>query len=288
MEIRAINRRQFAFAAAATSAMSLAVTGRVAADQHEESSMSVDETRQVMDEYLAALLEGGDFASYMHDDVVLVVMDTGDLLEGKDAVVEGIVQWHTVAFDAAPRITRVAVDEGSSAAEILFVGTHTGEFGGVAATGAEVSVPYVAFYSLDEGLITEIRLYGLVFGLMAQISAPETPQASPVATNGDEYTVHVSLKEFEISADRTTLVAGEEYTFMAMNTGAMVHEMVIEPAGTIDEPLEKDDVESEIEDIEPGGTKEMTWTFDEPGAYQLACHIAGHYELGMVLEFVVE
>lgn len=283
-----INRRNFTIGAATATAMSLASARVATADEHEEASMTLDETRQIMDDYLAALLEGGDFGEFLHEEVALVIMDNGDMLEGRDAVVEGIIQWHTVAFDAEPRVTRVTVDEGSAAVEILFAGTHTGEFGGIAATDAQVSVPYVAMYSFEDGLISEIRLYGLVYGLMSQLESPATPQASPVASNGDEFTVNIGLWEFGIAADRMTLTAGEEYTFVVTNSGMMIHELVIEPAGTIDEPLEKDDEESEIEDIEPGGTAEMTWTFDEPGAYQYACHIPGHYELGMVLEFTVE
>lgn len=288
MKVGTINRRKFTVGAATASAMSFAVVRQGFADEHEGSSMTLEDTSQVMDDYLTALLEGGDFGEYLHEEVALVVMDNGDMIEGRDAVVEGITQWHTVAFDAEPRVSRVIAGEGSAAVEMLFLGSHTGDFGGMAPTGAQVSVPYVAAYSFEDGLISEIRLYGLVYGLMEQLSSPATPQASPVAADGDEFTVHVDLWEFSISADRMTLTAGEEYTFVVSNSGMMVHELVIEPAGTIDEPLEKDDEESEIEDIEPGDTAEMTWTFDDAGAYQYACHIPGHYELGMVLEFTVE
>jgi uncharacterized cupredoxin-like copper-binding protein len=99
--------------------------------------------------------------------------------------------------------------------------------------------------------------------------------------------VHVGLGEFFITTSMPMLDVGTPYTFMAMNTGTMVHELVIEPAGAADEPLEKDGVESEIEDIAPGTNGEMTWTFEDAGMYQFACHIEGHYEAGMVLEFEV-
>ena len=46
-------------------------------------------------------------------------------------------------------------------------------------------------------------------------------------------------------------------------------------------------MESEIEDIGPGEMKTLTWTFAEPGRYQFACHLPGHYEAGMVLEVEV-
>jgi uncharacterized cupredoxin-like copper-binding protein len=68
-----------------------------------------------------------------------------------------------------------------------------------------------------------------------------------------------------------------------------VHEFVIEPAGSDEEAaLESESgEESEIEDIEAGATKELTWTFTEAGDVQFACHIGDHYEQGMVVEVTV-
>jgi uncharacterized cupredoxin-like copper-binding protein len=51
--------------------------------------------------------------------------------------------------------------------------------------------------------------------------------------------------------------------------------------------MEADGQESEAADIEPGKTKTLTWTFTEPGEYQLACHVPGHYEAGMVIPIAV-
>jgi uncharacterized cupredoxin-like copper-binding protein/predicted ester cyclase len=284
-----LNRRTFAMGAAATTALSVASLRTVAADEHGDSSMSVDETREVLDAYVNAMLEGGDFGQYLHEDAVLVDIDSGLLVEGRDNVVEAIVTWHTETFDAQPTVIRSVVGEGSAAVELHFTGTHTGEFNGIAATNASVNVPYVAFYSIEDGLVTELRLYGLSSGLMTQLTAHDMHMATPVADQSvEEGVVHLDLFEFGISANPLTLQVGQEYTFVAHNSGQMVHEVVIEPAGTIDEPLEKDDQESEIEDIGPGETAEMAWTFDEPGDYQYACHIPGHFELGMVLVFTVE
>lgn len=285
MTNRALDRRTLTLAAAATAAV--AFTGRAGADENESTPMSTDDARQVLMAYLDALVQRGDFGQYLREEVAMAIMDTGEHIEGRDAVVQAITDWHTVAFDATPRVTRVLVDDGAAAAELLFVGTHTGDFAGIAATGMDVSVPYVAFYAFEDGLISEIRLYGIVDGLLRQLSSPVTPQATAMASSGDEYTVQIQLKEFSISADRTTLEAGQEYTLVATNVGMMVHEMVVEPAGSIDEPFEVGDKVSEIEDIEPGSSGELVWTFDQPGAYQFACHIPGHYEMGMVLEFTV-
>jgi uncharacterized cupredoxin-like copper-binding protein len=74
--------------------------------------------------------------------------------------------------------------------------------------------------------------------------------------------------------------------FLVTNGGDQTHEMVLEKAGD-DVPLAAAGVESEIEDIAPGATAEVTWTITEPGTYQLACHIPGHFEEGMVTTFDV-
>ena len=36
-----------------------------------------------------------------------------------------------------------------------------------------------------------------------------------------------------------------------------------------------------------GETAELEWTFTEPGRYQFACHVPGHFEAGMVIEVEV-
>lgn len=289
MKDSTLNRRNLALGAVASTALSFASFRAVAADEHGDSSMTVEETQAALDAYVNAMLEGGDFGQYLHEDAVLVDIDSGVIVEGRDNVVDAIVTWHTETFDAQPTVMRSVVGEGSAALELHFVGTHTGEFNGIAATQASVNVPYVAFYSLEDGLVTELRLYGLSSGLTTQLSAHDMHMATPVAEQDvEEGVVLLDLFEFGITATPLTLQSGQEYTFVAHNSGQMVHEVVIEPAGTIDEPLEDGDRESEIEDIGPGETAEMTWTFTEPGEYQYACHIPGHYELGMVLVFTVE
>ena len=85
-----------------------------------------------------------------------------------------------------------------------------------------------------------------------------------------------------ITPSLTTFKVGQPYDFVVTNVGQTEHEMVIEHRGDVDKPMEVDGQESEAADIEPGKTKTLTWTFTEPGAYQLGCHVPGHYEAGMV------
>jgi uncharacterized cupredoxin-like copper-binding protein len=98
--------------------------------------------------------------------------------------------------------------------------------------------------------------------------------------------VQAKLSEFKIELDKTSIPAGP-VTFNITNEGAITHELVLEPAGARDEPFEKDGKVSEAEDIEPGDSTTLEWTIDEPGEYQLACYIEGHFEAGMHTTFTV-
>jgi uncharacterized cupredoxin-like copper-binding protein len=148
-------------------------------------------------------------------------------------------------------------------------------------------------------------------GVVAEDATPEamearcssplgTPTASPAASPAalsmatpatEPVCVGVVEGDFYVRPQRTTFRVGETYIFAVGNEGAEVHEFVIEPAGEVDAPLEAEvngeDRESEIEDIAPGETAELEWAFTEPGRYQFACHVPGHFEEGMVTEVEV-
>ena len=68
-------------------------------------------------------------------------------------------------------MTNLVIGEGTAAIEAVFVGTHTGEFAGIAATGKEVAVPYSVFYELADGKITALRIYAMAEGLVQQLQA---------------------------------------------------------------------------------------------------------------------
>ena len=108
--------------------------------------------------------------------------------------------------------------------------------------------------------------------------------------SGGPTEVHVKLTEFKIEMDKTSIPAGP-VKFIIDNAGNDVHEVVLEPAGIDDKPFEADGNESEVEDIQPGASATLEWTIDEPGDYQLGCHInennEDHYALGMVTTFKV-
>lgn len=113
----------------------------------------------------------------------------------------------------------------------------------------------------------------------------EAHAATPAAAGEP---VEVTLTDFKVSEVAGPLKVGVEYTFMVTNDGVAVHEAVLEAAGANDVPLEIDGSEAEIEDLAPGTTGMLTFTFTEAGDYQLSCHVPGHYEAGMVTVFTVE
>ena len=120
-----------------------------------------------------------------------------------------------------------------------------------------------------------------------------TPTAAPVATPaGEAICVGVSEGEYYVRPELTTFQVRQTYIFAVGNEGQLVHEFVIEPAGSTEESaLEADEdgeeQEAEIEDIAPGQAAELAWAFTETGDFQFACHLEDHFQAGMVIEIEV-
>jgi uncharacterized cupredoxin-like copper-binding protein len=130
-------------------------------------------------------------------------------------------------------------------------------------------------------------LLSLLIGrALVPVNAEEATPAAQ-AQQADPVDVAIELREFSVKPATTTLVAGQPYHFMVTNKGTTTHELVIEPAGASDQALEANSGEAEVEDIAKGETKDFTWTFDQPGSFQFACHVADHFQHGMVTPFTV-
>jgi predicted ester cyclase len=147
-------------------------------DSSPPVAMSIEETQAVMDAYVAALVGREDIAPYFSDDVFFELVDVGQRVEGRDEVVAAIVELHEQTFDAHPEVTNEVIGEGTAALEVVFVGTQTGEFAGIPATGTEVAVPYAVFYDLADGKITALRIHGFGTGLVAALTAEATPAST--------------------------------------------------------------------------------------------------------------
>lgn len=88
----------------------------------------------------------------------------------------------------------------------------------------------------------------------------------------------------EISVKR-----GETVKFIAHNGGKQLHEMVL---GTPDELRahaelmkkfpEMEHADANMTHVKPGANGEIVWQFTQPGEFQFACLLPGHFEAGMV------
>jgi predicted ester cyclase len=131
--------------------------------------MSVEETQQAMSAYVDDLLRGGPYKRHFSEDVVLSMVGTDQGAQGPDGVEAWIDYLHREAFEARPELKNMIVGDGQAAVEFDFVGKHVGEFGGMAATGREVRVPYCMVYELEGEKINALRGYMPMDVLMQQL-----------------------------------------------------------------------------------------------------------------------
>ena len=127
--------------------------------------------RQVVQDYVDALVKRGDFSVYFTDDVVATIEGTDQRADGREAAEQLIRYIHENAFDAHPELKNLLVDDGKAAIEADFVGTHTGEFAGVQATGRAVRVPYSVVYDLRDDQISKLRIYFPMSHLVEQLTS---------------------------------------------------------------------------------------------------------------------
>lgn len=133
-------------------------------------AMSLERTRAILDQYLGA--EHGD-TSMMADDVVFTIMDSGQEYEGPQAVLAMLAYFYEEAFSASARTTNLIVGEGQACLEAQFEGRHIGVYGGIPATGKDVSVPMCVAYDFENDKLVRGRVYFETPALMAQLEAQD-------------------------------------------------------------------------------------------------------------------
>jgi uncharacterized cupredoxin-like copper-binding protein len=101
-------------------------------------------------------------------------------------------------------------------------------------------------------------------------------------------TVRVKLGEMWVRPQYTSVKAGK-VTFVASNTGQVVHELMIERMPLkMDGPgrPNEDAAQGMIEDMDPGASGKMALNL-KPGSYVLFCNVPGHYAAGQHVRFTV-
>jgi len=111
------------------------------------------------------------------------------------------------------------------------------------------------------------------------------------ANAANETVVKVMMQEWKMEFAPATVQVGSPVRLEIANKGVITHEVVLEKAGEVDKALKAEvngkQVIADTQEITPGSSKTLTWTFTEPGTYWAACHIPGHFEAGMKVAFTV-
>lgn len=108
---------------------------------------------------------------YVAEDGVFISMNTGEKTIGREAVGQMLHYIYHVAFDARAEIKNKIITENKAVLEFDFIGKHIGEFAGVQPTNKQVNVPICVVYDLENGLISQGRVYFLMDVLMKQLTS---------------------------------------------------------------------------------------------------------------------
>lgn len=136
-------------------------------------------------------------------------------------------------------------------------------------------------------LVVATLLTGCSGGGPSTSARPSQPGAGPAAPPGTQIEVRPT-DQMTIEPGTMTIAAGQPVTFVVTNVGAIDHEFYL--GG------EQAQAQHEAEmagmpgmghhdamgiALNPGETKQLTVTFDEPGTTLAGCHVSGHFGAGM-------
>jgi uncharacterized cupredoxin-like copper-binding protein len=111
------------------------------------------------------------------------------------------------------------------------------------------------------------------------------------ASDADVVTVDLGVRYSHFDKSEIHVKVGTTVRFVVHNDDPILHELIVGPpdvqqrheAGT--EPRHPPRP-GEIT-IDPDTTNETTYTFDEPGSVEFACHLPGHHAYGMTGQVLV-
>jgi predicted ester cyclase len=142
--------------------------------------MTQSETAAVMADYQDAMFSNGSFEEYFADNIVITMVDVNQRIVGKDAARDAMVQLNQVAFNASTETKDFIVGPGIASSEAVFTGVQIGDYAGIPMTRRQVEVPYSIFWELEGGKITSLKIYGLVSGIMQQLTSDSYIQPEPI------------------------------------------------------------------------------------------------------------
>lgn len=134
--------------------------------------------------------------------------------------------------------------------------------------------------------------------LVASACGGDAGNGGTVAGGGETRTVEVEMVDIAFEPDSLDVDQGATVRFVFTNTGAIAHDAFLGDAAAQDDhemqmreaddagDMGGDEAEGAIT-VEPGGTGELTYTFDKAGTFEVGCHQVGHYDAGMKITVTV-
>lgn len=108
---------------------------------------------------------------------------------------------------------------------------------------------------------------------------------SDIALGPGDVTVEIDIEYSRFVPERITVVEGTRVRFLVVNGDPIHHEFItggpevhLRHANGTDG--EHPAIPGEVS-VDPNGRAITTFTFDEVGRFEFACHLPGHYEYGM-------
>lgn len=157
---------------------------------------------------------------------------------------------------------------------------------------------YIAAFAAWLGAPAPVHAHGDA-GHATDPAAAVRKEQKPWGIAGDakaaRRTVEIKMLDaMRFSPDRIEVKRGETVKFVVINTGRVMHELVIGTRHELDEhaalmvrfPDMAHD-EPYMTHVAPGKTGELVWTFNRRGQFDFACLIPGHYQSGMVGRILV-
>jgi uncharacterized cupredoxin-like copper-binding protein len=127
----------------------------------------------------------------------------------------------------------------------------------------------------------------------AAAAKAQTPWGLPGDPRAVRRTIRIRMSDdMRFRPDLIELHEGDTVRFVLLNTGRVVHEMVIGTRGRLDEHAAemaqhrhhgsaRHERGAAMARVRPGATGTLVWKFNRTGEFAFACLIPGHYEAGM-------
>lgn len=126
-----------------------------------------------------------------------------------------------------------------------------------------------------------------VGGSAAAIGHAATDEPAPVLlpVGPGDVTVRIDVTNSRFTPGALTVVAGTRVRFLLDNADPIHHELItggpaVHARHARGTEAEHPAIPGEVS-VGPNGLAMTTFTFDEVGTFEFACHLPGHYEYGM-------